>query len=184
MEIDGIVSSTRFTLGPSDIRSMGSGTVQWYCQLALAPIRLRESVIDSVEPLSDSRGLYHPCSSGDEGVRSAGLSRGIGPWEAPYGALQGDLHTQWFFGHPLVSPGHSAWSPIATCFGGGMPLFCWWDLLFTPRLSGAPVYRQLTDGLGGTHRPTGGIGYVAPRGDQVSHTCFRDEGWQASPHLL
>ncbi len=48
--------------------------------LPLPPIRLRESVIDTdvVEPLSDPRGPFHPCSSGDEGIRSDGLSRKVG----------------------------------------------------------------------------------------------------------
>ncbi len=40
--------------------------------------RHKESVFDDVELLADPRGHFHPCSSGDEGTGSEGLSREAG----------------------------------------------------------------------------------------------------------
>ncbi len=84
-------------------QSWGAGQFNGIANLPLPPIRLRESVIDSVEPLSDPRGHW-----GRLHMR----------------ALQGDLHPQWSFGHPLDTPVTLSMESIAVCYSGGTPLIC------------------------------------------------------------
>ncbi len=109
-----------------------------------------ESVIDSVKPLSDPRGLCHPCSTGDEGVGSADLSREIGSMgQAPHeGAPMGSTCSV-VFRSPVRhsgNPQHGVQSRLVVVagrlsFAGGISSP-------PPSLLGAPVYRQLTGGLG------------------------------------